>query len=619
MTLFLALALGTALPALAQQPLLDAAPLSPPPAGQTASSDEPAAPQARSEAKPSEQDGGPASAAPAPAAPPPTPPPPAPTQPAQDDARPAASPAPPPAPASAPPLPAATPAEQRPRPVQASAFSTRKIWLTAYDWKGRRMDFNELLKFIGRADAARSSAAAPGLAVYAADGLSRAPRAELLQAAGGAVLVWDGPEKIQASLPWPVKDDGFSTVWIDKGGTGYADRDTIILNEEIAQTQHRLLKESIRRRAYEFKPPYQAGDKAKKLVEKAGGLIARAHKERDPAERAKAFDEALQAVSLAWQKTVYEHGLQVTHDEKAGEGLRFGLTLDESMADRAAAAQWVADTISKSGANWVRLVFKANPADFVYANGGSFQQYDTLISELTLSNVKVMACVLDTAQWPRTLTPEVYGQRVRNLVLRYGDRVRSWEVGSELNGDWLGGVRAPLSPMRVFEIYTAGLKTVKEIDPSIETVATLYWWDGTAPDREHSLFGWLDQYIPRGFGRGLDVVALSFLPEDNPVGMAFDRIFQRVHEVLPTKKLMLGSFSYVEGDKLAGYWWLDPADVDGGRKDLLLLYNAASCAQAGSVCGGFWWQTLDLMLNTTRRRTTDLFQIYRRSLDQLTH
>ncbi|MBI5622463.1 MAG: hypothetical protein HY924_01655 [Elusimicrobia bacterium] len=497
--------------------------------------------------------------------------------------------------------------------------TTRRIWLTAHDDEGKRMDFRELLSFIGRADA-KDKAAAPsglgGLAVYRVDTLARASKAELLQAAGGAVLVWEGPERVRVSLPWPVRDDGFSTVWIDKGGDGYADRDTILFNEEIALTQHRRLGETLRWKQKHGKPPYTPGDKTRKLLSKADDLIADAKGERDQASRAKAFDKALTAVSAAWQKMAFEHGAQAVAAAPSKDALRFGLTLDESAAAWTANAAWLSETIDKAGADWARLVFRANPHDFAYASERSFEPYDAIVSELNLRGIKVMACPLDTAQWPRNLTPEAYAARVANLVRRYSDRVRSWEVGPEINGDWLGGSRAPLGPQRVFEIFSAGAAAVKAADPALETVATLYWWDGTAPDEEHSLYGWLDRYLPQGFGKNLDVVSLSLQPEDNPVGMAFDEIFRNVSERLPDKKLMLGSFGYVEGDKVKGYWWLDPEDVDGGRKDLVLLYTAASCGQPGSLCGGFWWQTLDQMLLPSRR-TTDLFLVYKRGLYQL--
>ncbi|MBI4677244.1 MAG: hypothetical protein HY748_06650 [Elusimicrobia bacterium] len=513
----------------------------------------------------------------------------------------------------------------------------RRLWLTAHDAKGRRMDFRELISFIGRADArtrgpglpplppAEGERLAPsgttrpgatGLAVYAAGSLVRAPKFELLETAGGAALVWEGPERVQASLPWPVPDDGFSTVWIDKVGEGYADRDTINLNEEIALTQHRRLQETLRWRTAEAIPIYVPGDKTRRLLASPEDLLGEAQRERDPQARAKAFDAVLRAVSLAWQKVGYEHGLQVVKAAPSRDSLRFGLTLDEKAAGWSAHAEWIAEMVEKSGANWVRLVFRANPHDFTYGGEGSFGAYDAFVSGLSLRGLKIMACVLDTAQWPRTLTPEAYAARTAALVRRYGDRVRSWEVGAEINGDWLGGSKAPLSPERVFEIYAAGVQAVKAADPALETVATLYWWEGTAPDAEHSLFGWLERFVPLGFGKDLDVVSLSLQPEDNPVGMAFDGIFQAVHEKLPRQKLMLGSFGYVEGEKLAGYWWLDPADVDGARKDLLILYNAASCAQPNSLCGGYWWQTLDQMLRPPRR-TTDLFLLYKRSLYNL--
>ncbi|MFA6316874.1 MAG: hypothetical protein WC943_05595 [Elusimicrobiota bacterium] len=495
---------------------------------------------------------------------------------------------------------------------------THRLWLTAYDAAGRRMDFRELLTYVGRADSKGKSltdVGLAGMAVYPVDSLVRLPKAEIFQAAGGAVLVWEGRERVRISLPWPVRNDGFSTVWIDKGGEGYADRDAVLLNAEIALTQHRKLRETLRAKQG-AKPSYAPGDRARKLLEKADDLIADAGKEREGSDRAELFDKALTAVSAAWQKMDFEHGLQAAAKSPSKDALRFGLTLDETASVWSPHSKWLSETIERSGANWVRLVFRANPHDFSYASERSFEPYDPIVSELLLRGIKILACPLDTAQWPRTLTPEAYAARTASLVKRYGDRIRSWEVGPEINGDWLGGSRAPLGPERVFEIYSAGARAVKAEDPSLETVATLYWWDGTAPDAEHSLYGWLDRYIPKGFGKDLDVVSLSLQPEDNPVGMAFDDIFQSVHERLPGKKLMLGSFGYVEGDKVAGYWWLDPEDVDGGRKDLLLLYNASACGQPSSLCGGFWWQSLEQMFLPTRR-TTDLFLVYKRGLYQL--
>ncbi len=494
------------------------------------------------------------------------------------------------------------------------AAGVRRLRLRVFSPKGKALDAAALLRRIGRADAA-SSQRPQALAAVSPDGLTGASGPAVIQEADGPALVWSGPERVTISLPWPIPEDGFSTVWIDKGGAGFSDGEEIWLNEEIALTQHRLLKESLKKRATEWQPPYKAGDKARKLAEKASKLIGRAQAESEPAARAEAFDEALAAVSIAWQKAVYEHGLQVAHNEKLRDGLRFGVTLDESFVRGMDSYKWVVETIARSGTNWVRLVFRANPQDFAYEEARSFNEYDAIVAALKSKGVRIMGCALDTTQWPRTLTPEIYARRIKNLVLRYGETIRSWEVGNEINGDWLGGPKTPIPIGAVFDIFQAGAKAVKETNPALETTATLYWWDGTAPDRAHSLFGWLQAYAPR-LGRSVDVVGLSLWPEDNPVGMAFDTIFQRLHEAVPDKKLMLSSMGFVEESELKGYWWLDPEDVDAARKDLLLLYTAASCAAPKSACGGFWWQALEQMLPPDRR-ATDLFGIHRRALEHL--
>jgi hypothetical protein len=99
--------------------------------------------------------------------------------------------------------------------------------------------------------------------------------------------------------------------------------------------------------------------------------------------------------------------------------------------------------------------------------------------------------------------------------------------------------------------------------------------------------------------------------------MALERAFDTAADAVPRSKLMLSSFGYVEKDQLKGYWWLAPDDVDGGRKDLLILYTVASCAMKYSVCGGFWWQTLDQMLPVGHHKATDLFKVDVHTLTQL--
>jgi hypothetical protein len=492
------------------------------------------------------------------------------------------------------------------------------VKLFAYDAHGRPLDLPGLLARLGRADdrTPRDPSAAPFWA-FPTDGKTPPQRVTLAQAGPLLTAAWDGgPARLE--LVWPTADDGYGDVWADNGGHGFGDGDAVFLDEEIAKTQYRLFKDSWRRRTTDWEPLYEPGRRAKKLADAAKDAIAAATRRKSAPKRAAAFEKALHAVSIAWEKELFEHGLQLAAAPRLSKDARFGLTLDASLVTRMDDLKWIVEGVKNSGSNWVRVVFRPNPSDFLYASLGSFNEYDGAIKLLRDNGIQVMGDVLDTAQWPRKMTPEIYAERVKNLVLHYKGRVAAWEVGPELNGDWFGGSDHPLTPDQVFRIYSAGAAKVKELDPQAQTVATLYWWEATAPDREHSTSGWLQEFVPKGFGTDLDAVGVELFPNDNPVGMGFERAFDQVFDALPRQTLFLSSFGFVEKDKLNGYWWLSPDDVDGARKDLMILYTTASCAMRGSVCGGFWWQTLDQMLPARHHhRSTDLYKVYRRTLAQL--
>jgi hypothetical protein len=487
----------------------------------------------------------------------------------------------------------------------------------AFDAKGKALDGKALAARLARADEKDPWAASLPLWARPLDEKIPAQRAALAEQGKLLTLSWEKGEKVRFELVWPVEDDGYNAVVADKGGEGFGDGEVLFLNEELASTQYRLFREAWKRRTTDYSPLYKPGAKAKDLAEKAKADMADAQRQKEAPARAKGFEKALSTIALAWEKMLFEHGLQMALDERRAKDLRFGLTIDDSLLKRLDDVEWVAEAARRSGSNWVRVVFAPNPKDFLYTRLPSFNEYDHIIDELKKQKLRVMGCVLDTAQWPKSLTPELYAERVKSLVLHYKGKVDSWEVGAELNGDWLGGASAPFSPEEVFKIYSAGASRAKELVPEAEVVATLYAWEQTAPDRAHSLSGWLKTFVPRGFGSNLDVVGLSVQPEDNPAGMGFERLFEVTAEALPRHRLMLSSLGYVEGDKVSGYHWLDPKDVDGGRKDLLILYTTASCAFRASACGGFWWQTLDQMLPPGRQKATDLYKVYRRSLEQL--
>ena len=501
--------------------------------------------------------------------------------------------------------------------LAARPAGAASVKLFAFDSKGEEFDAQGLAGRLSRADLKTPDL--DNLPLWAAPVDGKTPRRRLKLSQQGKMILgsWSTAERVRLELVWPVEEDGYNAVGADKGGLGFGDGELVFLDEEIALTQYARFKDSWKRRQNDWLPLYKPSKKAKDLAQDAQDAMTKAAGRKETPARVKAYKEALQKTAFAWEKMLFEHGLQHALDARRAPGLRFGLTLDESLLKRLDDLESIVRAVRRSGTNWVRLVFRANSSDFLYSSPRSFNEYDGIIEDLTRNKIKVMGCALDSTAWPKTMTPELYAERVNNLVLHYRGRISSWEVGTEINGDWLGGVSAPFTPEQVYLTYAAGVDKVKELDPALETVATLYAWEETAPDLEHSLSSWISARATRGFGRNLDVVGLSIQPEDNPLGMGFERAFDATAEALPKQKLMISSLGYVEKKDLKGYWWLAPDDADSARKDVSTLYTTASCAMARSLCGGFWWQTLDQMLPPGRRKTTDLYRAWRRTLDGL--
>lgn len=496
----------------------------------------------------------------------------------------------------------------------AAPASAKTLWLEAYDGEGRPLPGQALLSYI----APRSRKPPAGAGIYVTD-LGDKPaggRPWLVASATGSALVWSGPSRVRVSLPWPVADDGFSTVFLDNEGAGYADGDRVLLNEAIALTQFRLFKESLEARLAAWEPNYKPSARSRELQEAAQKALADAKKETRPAAKAALYEKALTRLSAAWAKMLFDHGTQTAAHPKLGPTLRWGLTLDETLASRVSDFDSIAKKLGTSGANWVRLVFRQNPDDFAYASTRSFLEYDAAIAALKRQKLHIMASVLDSTLWPRGLDPKQASARARNLVMRYQETIRSWEVASEPNGDWLGGRRGGLSQDAIVSSIQSMAAEVKRIDRSLETVATLYWWEGTAGDDVHPTFAWLRRASAEGALREIDVVGLSIYADDNPMGLAFDTAFRRLHQSLPDKRLMVGGFGYVEGKALEGYWWLEPGDVDAARKDLLILYTGAAPSVPSTLGGGFWWSTLSTMLDGSRE-SESVLRIYKRTAQRL--
>ena len=488
--------------------------------------------------------------------------------------------------------------------------------ISAFDTKGNSLDREGLLRFI--APTARAEGQSPsqsGLFISDMDGTPLNGDPWWDENSKETVWNWKGNSKARISMPWPIRKDGFSTVTLDARGEGYAGEQSILLNEEIAINAYHRLQEALKLRASVWSPTYKPSERAKELIADAKNKLRKATLEKVLRKRAKRFDEALADTSFAWQQILFEHGRQTLSEPKRANRMRWGVTLDERAVDRIKEYDWIAERLKKAGVNWVRLVFRVNQEDFFFERPGSFTLYDELVAALRRHRVHVMGSVLDSMLWPNDVTPKAFETRSHNLAMHYRDTIRSWEVASESNGSWIGGTRSPLPDKTILDSVQRGARAIKKIDPTLETTASLHWWEGTAP-KGRSLFQWLNWALPRGFGKDIDIIGLSVYPDRHPFGIAFDPVFMKLRQLFPTQKLMLAGWSYEETNEQTGYWWLEPKDVKNARKDLAVLFTGAAAAIPESVGGGFFWQTLDHMLKP-KKRTTSFYRVYRSALKRI--
>ena len=173
----------------------------------------------------------------------------------------------------------------------------------------------------------------------------------------------------------------------------------------------------------------------------------------------------------------------------------WGVTTDDSTVQTAAQVSAVAAFAKRVT---IRAVFDP-PV------GGSPVATDYLSSVQALSPVAdVMGLPVDSSAMSQFTTADI-SARIAEYLATLGQYVRIWEIGNEVNGNWLGqGVITKVETM-----YNAAKAAGKL------TALTLYYENPPTPGYE--MISWVDQNIPAGhpMRSGLDYVLVSYYEDQN--------------------------------------------------------------------------------------------------------
>ncbi len=214
--------------------------------------------------------------------------------------------------------------------------------------------------------------------------------------------------------------------------------------------------------------------------------------------------------------------------------------------------------------------------------------------------IRVVGQLLDSSQLA-AVSPAAWRGRVARYVTALPD-VDSWEVGNEVNGNWVGA--------DVREKVAFAAAYVKR-HTHASTMLTLYWQLGE-DDAAHSVFTWAAT-LPASTLRDVDEIGLSVYPEEHPLGAAFDRVFRTLHAAFPRQRLSVGELGYGDAD-LEHIWWWGSRDrpTTSGRAAVADLYARAVLGYPYSAGGTYWWY-----FRSEVTRSGELFRVFARVRDEV--
>jgi hypothetical protein len=205
----------------------------------------------------------------------------------------------------------------------------------------------------------------------------------------------------------------------------------------------------------------------------------------------------------------------------------YGVTLDNDAGiskARLAAQTQALSTLPKRP--WARVVadIGTTPADFARSLPAVHAVASTILELGDSSEVKAQ-------------TTPAYAAWVGSLVGTYASQVDVWEVGNEVNGEWVGTPAQEMS--RVQAAYTA----VKAVGG--KAMLTLYYNPNCWAKKSNELFTWLaNGNVPAAMATGLDYVTISYYPGDCnnywPTPATWQSVFDRLHKLFPQAQLGFG-------------------------------------------------------------------------------
>jgi hypothetical protein len=190
--------------------------------------------------------------------------------------------------------------------------------------------------------------------------------------------------------------------------------------------------------------------------------------------------------------------------------------------------------------------------------------YQTAVNQI--HNVSfIMGEILDS-YYMNQYSLTQYAARTNEYFNLFGDKVDIWEVGNEVNGEWLGTI-----PSVVAKIDTA-YKIIKSHGKKTEL--TLYYNKDCYSNGSNEMFRWVNQQLSATMRNGLDYVLISYYEDDcNNLQPNWQAVFDSLHVLFPNSKIGIGECGTTSANK---YAYID-------------RYYKMHVTTPNFIGGYFWW------------------------------
>jgi hypothetical protein len=195
----------------------------------------------------------------------------------------------------------------------------------------------------------------------------------------------------------------------------------------------------------------------------------------------------------------------------------------------------------------------------------------------------VMGEILDSSAMDQ-YTVQQYLNRTSEYMAALGDVVNIWEIGNEINGEWLGKNADVVAKMTgAYDLVKGQGKTA---------ALTLYYNQDCWSNPANEMFTWANANIPARMKTGLDYVLVSYYEEDcNGLVPDWNAVFTKLSAMFPNSKVGFGETGTTTTNKAAyltryytlkppvknyigGYfWWYGKEDLVPSTQPLWSTFN----------------------------------------------